>query len=133
MRRSLSLSFSFMCAFLRQKKKERKNEEMFVEFFIGEELLKKPMRTYYLNVIFSPASRLPRRKIKARVGGGVFYVVRKSARAREREVLTNQRASSSSPSFFFLARKSEKTYGALVCAFLDSGLCLTASTRFIIF
>jgi len=94
-----------MCAFLRQRKKERKNEEMFVEFFIGEELLKKPMRTYYLNVIFSPASRLPRRKIKARVGGGVFYVVRKSARAREREVLTNQRESSSFPSFFFSREK----------------------------
>ena len=35
-------------------------------------------------------------------------MVRKSARAREREVLTNQRASSSSPSFFFSREKVKK-------------------------
>ena len=60
----------------------------------------------------SSLQRFSRRKIKTCVGGGVFYVIRKSARAREREKLTNQRASSNFPSFFFLAR-SEKTY--IIC------------------
>ena len=109
MRRSLSLSFSFMCAFLRQRKKERKNEEMFVEFFIGEELLKKPMRTYYFKCHLLSSESTPSSKNQSACGRGcILRGTEECARAREREVLTNQRASSSSPSFFFSREKVKK-------------------------
>jgi len=133
MRRSLSLSFSFMCAFLRQRKKERKKEEMFVEFFIGEELLKKPMRTYYFKCHLLSSESTPSSKNQSACGRGcILRGTEECARARERSFNESTRVFEL-PFFFFLARKSEKTYGALVCAFLDSGLCLTASTRFIFF
>ena len=108
MSRSLSLSFSFMCAFLRQRKKERTKRCSLSFLSHKKRALKKTNAHVLLKChLLSSDSLVEKSEL---VWQGVYFTEEcASERAREREVNKSTRVFEL-PFFFFLARKSEKTY-----------------------
>jgi 16S rRNA pseudouridine516 synthase len=120
-----------MCAFLRQRKKER-TKRCSLKFLSHKKrrALKKTNFAHRTPLfkchLLSSDSLVEKSK---RVWEGVYFTWYGRVRAREREVQTNQRASSNSPSFFFLAFGEVKKPIKYVRAF---GLCrcVTAAQAF---
>jgi len=118
-----------MCAFLRQRKKER-TKRCSLKFLSHKKrrALKKTNFAHRTPLfkchLLSSDSLVEKSK---RVWEGVYFTWYGRVRAREREVQTNQRASSNSPSFFFLAFGEVKKPIKYVRAF---GLCHTAAHAF---
>lgn len=115
-----------MCAFLRQRKKER-TKRCSLKFLSHKKrrALKKTNFAHRTPLfkchLLSSDSLVEKSKF---VWEGVYFTWYGRVRAREREVQTNQRASSNSPSFFFLAFGEVKKPIKYVRAF---GLCHTAA------